>query len=460
MKRLICVGVNHRRAPVELRERVAFSQEELGDALEKLVQLPDVDEALVLSTCNRVELYAAGTFEKTPYQLTTFLHQFHQIEEGVLDEHMFRLVGEDAVSHLFRVAASLDAIVVGEPQILGQVKEAFFRAAGKKATGAVLNRAFHKAFSVAKRVRTETAIAQSAVSVSYAGVELAQKIFGDLSGLSCLLVGAGDMGELAAQHFVDKGAKLFVCNRSLDRAERLAEQYGGVARKLDELSGLLIGVDVVLCSTSAPGYVITKDMVKKAAKARRYRPLFLIDIAVPRDIDPAAGDVESVFCYDVDDLREVVEENLETRRDEAERAEDIVREEVIRFAKKNRELRAVPTIKALRDAMVQVAAEQTDKTLQKLGDGVSDKQRKSVESMAQAIVNKMLHAPITRLKEESVKGGEAGQDLLRAVQELFALDLDDDGDTTTERVLAEAESAEAAFDEEKAIERMAAAGGG
>lgn len=462
--RLVCVGVNHRSAPVELREKVAFASGEIERALQEMAALEGVQEAIILSTCNRVELYAAGDPETTPYQLTSFLYRFHGIEAGALDEHLFRLVGEDALSHLFRVASSLDAIVVGEPQILGQVKDAYFLAAGTGTTGATLNRTFHRAFSVAKRVRTETAIASSAVSVSYAGVELARKIFGDISGMDCLLVGAGEMGELAARHFMERGARLFVANRSFERARRLAETFEGVAREMSELPQLLEEVDVVLCSTSAPGFVITRDLVKRAAKRRRHRPLLLIDIAVPRDVDPAAAGLDAVYVYDVDDLVQVIEENLEARRSEADRAEDIVREEVLKFARRSRELRAVPTIKALRGRMLEVAEAEAGKTLVVLGDAASEKQKKSVQAMAQAIVNKILHEPITRLKEQSLRGDPASSDLFAAVQELFQLQIEeDDGGSDMSAVLREAQEAEDALGDVVEIEerlQVAMSGGG
>lgn len=438
--RLICVGVNHRRAPVELREKVAFSADDIEPALEQLVQLEGVSEAMVISTCNRVEVYAAGDPDTTPYQLSTFLHRFHRIEDGALDEHLFRMVGEDAVSHLFRVASSLDAIVVGEPQILGQVKDAYFKAAGKKVTGPVLNTSLHKAFTVAKRVRTETRIASSAVSVSYAGVELSRQIFGDIAERDCLLVGAGDMAELAARHFVERGSRIIVANRSFERGRALAEQYGGVARELSELPQLLEEVDIVLCSTSAPGFVITREMMKKAIKRRRFRPIFLIDIAVPRDIDPKIADYDGVYVYDVDDLQSVVDGNLEARRDEADRAEDIVRDEVLRFAKRAREQQAVPTIKALRDRLLDIAATEADKTLVVLGDAASEKQKRSVEAMAKAIVNKVLHEPITKLKAASARG--EGNEMFASIQELFQLELADAAESADENaVMRKAEEA-------------------
>jgi glutamyl-tRNA reductase len=444
--RLVCVGVNHKHSPVELREKVAFKSEELDEALKELVAIDGITEAMILSTCNRVELYAAGDPDASPYQLGAFLQRFHNIEESALEEHLFRKVGEDALSHLFRVGASLDAIVVGEPQILGQVKDAYFRAAGVGTTGPVLNKAMHRAFSVAKRVRTETEIASSAVSVSYAGVELARKIFGDISGLECLLVGAGDMAELAARHFVERGANIIVTNRSIERAHRLAENYGGTAREWSELQRLLEEVDVVLASTSAPNFVITKELMKRAVKRRRFRPIFFIDIAVPRDVDPKVGDFDACYVYDVDDLQEVVAENLEARRNEADRAEDIVRHEVLKFAKASRERKAVPTIKALREYMLEVAQAEADKTLVVLGDAASEKQKKSVQSMAQAIVNKVLHEPITKLKQKSARGDPSADDLFAALQELFELAIDEEGGPTdTAAVMREAEEAEDAL---------------
>ena len=455
-RRLVCVGVNHRSCPVELREKVAFPAERIEEALKSLRTIDGIGEALVVNTCNRVELYAAGDADTTPYQLGTFLHRFHGLKEGVLDEHLFRLVGEDAVSHLFRVAASLDAIVVGEPQILGQVKDAFFAAAGTGTTGPVLNRVFHKAFTVAKRVRTETKIASSAVSVSYAGVELARKIFGDLSGLSVLLVGAGDMGELAARHFMERGARLLVANRSFERAARLAEQFGGAGREMNELPQLLTEVDVVLVSTGAPHFVVTHDMVKKAAKARRWKPLFLIDIAVPRNVDPACGKLDGMYVYDVDDLAQVVEENLDARRSEADRAEDMVRDEVLKFAKSSRELQAVPLIKALRKKLLEIAEAEAQRTLGVLPAG-DEKAKKSVQAMAQSIVNKALHEPTTKLKALSAKGEGAAAELFQALEDLFGLEIGDDeaGPADSAAVMREAEAAERVLDAQlaKAQER-------
>lgn len=455
MKKVVCVGVNHRRAPVEVRERVAFSNAALPDALDKLRSLDGIDEAVILSTCNRVEVYVAGDADLAPFQVGAFLHEHHGFKDGDLDDFLFRLVGEDAVKHLFRVAASLEAIVVGEPQILGQVKDAFFNAVGHEAVGAQLSRTFHKTFNVAKRVRTDTDIASSAVSVSYAGVELAKKIFGDLRGLRCVLVGAGEMAELAARHFVDAGAELIICNRSIERAHALAEQYGGVARELAELPRLLVEADVMLTSTSAPGFVITKDLVAPVHKKRRYRPLLLVDIAVPRDVDPRVAELDATYVYDVDDLAQVVEDNLDRRRDEAEKAEQIVTVELLKFAKGNRERNAVPTIRALRSHFEALAKAEIDRALGTLDDDASDKQKKAIQKLGNGLINKLLHHPMVQLKQKSADADPRAQELYAAIETLFDLELSDDEVTDIEAVRRAAEEAQSALDDDLDDERAA-----
>ena len=440
---LCCIGVNHKSAPVELREQVAFDGEALERALPELRRLPGVDEVVVVSTCNRVEVYVAGDPDRAPAEVAAFLHRFHELEPGALDEHLVHRADDDAALHLFRVAAALDAIVVGEPQILGQVKEAFFHAVRGGTVGSTVTRAFHRAFSTAKRVRTETRVAASAANVSSAGVNLAARIFGDLAGLSCVLVGAGDMGELAARHFAKAGAKLTVANRSVERAAKLAHDHGGVARDLAELPRLLIEADVVLVSTGAPGFVITAEMVQAVAKARRYRPLLLVDISVPRNVDPRTATLDNTYLYDVDDLASVVDENLQKRAAEAVRAEQIVLEELHKAKKEIAEKRAVPLIKALREKLTAMAEAEAQKTLAVLGDGASEKQKKSVQAMAQAIINKALHEPLTKLRAAAAADDDA---LIAAAATLFDLEIDDDAAVAAaaaERALAEAESAEA-----------------
>jgi glutamyl-tRNA reductase len=440
LRAFCCVGVNHKTAPVELREKVAFSPESLVVALPQLVALDDVDEAVVVSTCNRVELYVAGDRDRAPVAVAAFLRAFHGLADGVLDDHLVHRSDDEAVLHLFRVAAALDAIVVGEPQILGQVKDAFFHAVSARSAGPIVTRAFHQAFTTAKRVRTETAIASSAANVASAGVDLAASIFGDLNGVDCVLVGAGDMGELAARHFGAAGARLTVANRSLERASRLASDVGGVARDLVELPRLLVDADVVLVSTGAPTHIVTLDMVRAALKHRRYRPLLLVDISVPRNVDPRVAELDNCYVHDVDDLGSVVEENLARRADEAHKAEAIVREEVARARRARAERRAVPLIKALREKLQGLAAIEAEKTLAVLGPQASEKQRRSVEAMANAIVAKVLHEPMTRLKAAAAGNHDDDAALLSAAATLFGVELDDDG-VDAARALAEAEAA-------------------
>lgn len=439
-RRFVCIGVNHTSAPVELREQVAFSVDALQRALPRLTAIDGVDEAVVVSTCNRVEVYVAGDVDRAPAAVRAFLHEFHDVKNGALDPHLVHRSDDEALSHLFRVASSLDAVVVGEPQILGQVKDAFFHAVSAGAVGPVVTRAFHHAFTTAKRVRTETRIAAAAANVASAGVNLASSIFGQLAGLGCVLVGAGDMGELAARHFAKAGARLTIVNRSIERARTLADEVGGSAEGLEMLPRLLVDADVVLVSTGAPGFVVTADMVKAVHKARRYRPLLVVDISVPRNADPRIAALDNCYVYDVDDLVHVVDENLQKRADEAVKAEAIVKDELERAKKVQATQRAVPVIKALRDKLQQIAVVEAQKTLAVLGDGASDKQRKSVEAMANAIINKVLHEPLTRLKGAALDDDSG--DLLAAAALLFGLDAVDDDGHSAAQVLAAAEDAE------------------
>ncbi len=420
-RRFVCIGVNHSSAPVALREQVAFSADSLARALPQLVDRDGVNEAVVVSTCNRVEIYVAGEVDLATVSVRTFLHEFHDVRSGALDAHFVHRCDDEALQHLFRVASSLDAVVVGEPQILGQVKDAFFHAVAAGVVGPVVTRAFHHAFTTAKRVRTETKIAASAANVASAGVDLASSIFGQLAGLGCVLVGAGDMGNLAARHFAHAGARLTIVNRSLERARALADEVGGTAVDLESLPRLLIDADVVLVSTGAPGFVLTAEMVKAVHHARRYRPLLVVDISVPRNADPRIAELDNCYVYDVDDLIGVVDTNLQKRAEEAIKAEAIIKDEIDRAKKVQASQRAVPVIKALREKLQQIAIVEANKTLQMLGDTASEKQRKSVEAMANAIISKVLHEPLMRLKEAAATG-DAGADLLGAAATLFGLE--------------------------------------
>ncbi|HSG27815.1 MAG TPA: glutamyl-tRNA reductase, partial [Candidatus Krumholzibacterium sp.] len=323
-----------------------------------------------------------------------------------LDPHLYILTGEECVRHIFRVASSLDSMVVGEPQILGQVKEAFGCAAGIQATGNILNRLLHKAFSVAKRVRSETRIATSAVSISFAAVELARKIFGELEGKTVMLVGAGEMAELAARHLLGNGVEhIIIANRTYERAVTLAEDFGGSAVPFEELEQQMELADIVISSTGAPNIIIDKKMVQRLIKRRRNRPMFFIDIAVPRDIDPAANEVENVYAYDIDDLEGVVEANIKARSKEATKAEEIVSGEVRHFTDWMRSREAFPTIVSLREWAEEVRRSELDRTLKRI-EGLSEADAKKIEAMTEAMLNKILHRPVTSMKRAAHDGDE------------------------------------------------------
>ncbi len=421
MKRLCVVGISHRTAPVALREQLAVPDAVVGDRLRAARALDGVTEALLLNTCNRVELYAV--VENTELEpLVGWLADGPGDGKLAreLRQSVYRHEDGAALRHLFRVASSLDSLIVGEPQILGQVKQAYQQAVDLGTAGPLLSRALSRAFAVAKRVRTETEIARHSASVASAAVELARQIFGSLDGRQVLVVGAGKMGDLSARHLRSAGvATLTVVNRSLPRAEALAERLGGTAAPWSELDALLGRVDIVLCSTGATEPVITAPQVKKVMRSRRGRWLFFIDIAVPRDVDPHVGQLENVYLYDVDALAQVVQANRADRAREATTAEELVQNELERYVAAERAQGVVPLIKALRAHFLQVADEETARLLGKLG-ALGEKEKQTVAQLGPAIVNKLLHSPLTALKSDS----ESTQ-LGDAVRALFALAPDD-----------------------------------
>lgn len=424
---IVVVGLSHKTAPVEIREKVAFAPTEMAAPSQQLLALPMVAEGIIVSTCNRVELYAASRNPQAAIvELKKFLADYHNLDLDKLSEHLYEFEGEDAIRHVLRVASSLDSMVIGEPQILGQIKTAYGYASEFKTVGVILNRFLHKAFSVAKRVRTETAIASSAVSVSFAAVELARKIFDTLENKTVMLIGAGEMCELAARHFVNNGVnKVLVTNRTFARAEKLAAEFdGGVAVSFENFREQLHRVDIVLSSTGAPDYVLEAKKVKEIIKARRYKPMFLIDIAVPRDIDPLANKLDGIYLYDVDDLQGVVQANLKERGKEAAKAEKIIDGEIQQFQKWMSTLEVKPTIVALRQQLDQVRRAELEKTFSNL-DSLGKKERKAVEAMTNAIVNKILHHPTNILKQS--QNGSDGDLYIDAVRTLF--DLPDNTDS-------------------------------
>lgn len=418
---IIVVGLSHKTASVDIREKVAFSPNSIAKPLSALVALEGIVEGVIVSTCNRVEIYAttrdiAGGIGR----IRRFLADWHQLPFDLIEPHLYSYHGEEAIRHVFRVASSLDSMVVGEPQILGQIKTSYGYAAEYKTSGIILNRFLHKAFSVAKRVRTETRIASSAVSVAFAAVELARKIFDSLSDKTVLLIGAGEMCELAARHFLTNGAKgVLVTNRTFERAERLAEELAGEAIRFEELFDHLHKADIVLTSTGAPHYIVTPKDLKEVVQRRRMKSMFFIDIAVPRDIDPAVNDLDAVYLYDMDDLQQVVAANLENRKQEAEKAEAIIAEEIGQFYKWVATLEVTPTIVALRNQLDELRKAELARTLSAWKDAPVDAEKR-LESLTMALLNKILHHPTSVLKEAGRQGNRT--DLyLDALQTLFNL---------------------------------------
>jgi len=411
-RELHLVGLSHKSAPIEVREKVALSGQALKDALAELRACEDVSEAFVISTCNRVEVYTFGRSECRG-------QEFFTKRAAAAGPHLYQKHGSEAVRHLFTVAASLDSIVVGEQQILGQVKEAYGIASASGAAGSYISRLCNKAFATAKRVRNETDIGKGMTSASQVAVDLVAKIFGDLRGRTVLLVGAGKMGALSAKALEALGAdRIVVTNRSAQRGQDLATEVGGVFHPWEELEKLLAEAAVAIVSTGAPTYVITKELVKRTLKARKHRSLCLIDLAVPRNVDPACSDLEDIYAYDIDDLDKVVASTHEARRGEAQRAETIVEAEAIAFAKERETRAALPVMITLRRRAAEIASVEVERTLARVGGKLDERGRESVEAMAQAIVNKLLHLPTTRLKQAASDGDSA---LPGVVAELFGI---------------------------------------
>ena len=399
--KVFIAGLNYKIADVDVREKLAFNGPKLEEGLTKFKELPEVQEAIILSTCNRVELYAnVRDTVKASESIKTFLSEFHNINRESLNDALYIYDDIKAVGHIFRVASSLDSMVIGEPQILGQLKDAFELAHKKKTTGILLNRLMKKAISVAKRVRTETRIAENAVSISFAAVELAKKIFTDLSKKVFMLLGAGEMAELAAKHLISNGVKeVIVSNRTYERACELAKEFNGRPVRFDEFIQEMICADIVICSTGASDYVLKKSQMQKVMKERKQRPVFIIDISVPRNIDPETNDLDNVYLYNIDDLQGVVDANRFERQKEAEKAERLVEEEVETFFKWQSSLDSVPTIIALREKAEEIKKEELDKLLSKF-PGIGEKEKKAIEYMAAAITNKLIHPPTAALKED------------------------------------------------------------
>ncbi|MBS1113237.1 MAG: hemA [Nitrospirae bacterium] len=416
--KVFVVGLNHKIADVDVREKLAFQGDKLAEGLMRFRELPGIQEAMILSTCNRVELYAnIQDTQQASDSVKAFLSAFHNINRSSLDRSLYIYDDSEAAKHVFRVAASLDSMVIGEPQILGQLKDAFELALSKKTTGILLNKLMKKAISVAKRVRTETKIAENAVSISFAAVELAKKIFTDLSRRVFMLLGAGEMAELAAKHLIGNGVReVLVSNRTFDRACDLAKEFKGRPVKFEDFILEMVRTDIMICSTGAPHYILTKNQMQKVMKERKQRQVFIIDISVPRNIDPEINDLENVYLYNVDDLQGVVNSNMFERQKEAEKAEKIIAEELETFLRWQASLDSVPTIIALREKAEEIRKEELDKLFSKIQD-MGEKEKEAIEYMATAIMNKLIHPPTAALKGDT----ENKEMLVAAIRRLYGI---------------------------------------
>jgi len=407
---LTLIGVNYKTAPIELRERIAISREDLPETTRALAAVPGVTECMIVSTCNRVELLAA--VESPDADLTGFLHRHFGLDPALLQPHIYQQRDQDAVRHLFRVAASLDSMVVGEPQILGQVKEAFAVARASGTVAGQLEHLLQSAFAAAKKVRTETEIGSSSVSIASVAVDLARKIFGSLQGRTVFLVGAGKMSELAARHLVQQGAgTILVTNRTQERARLMAAEFNGRVIPFDQLYDAVSEADIVISSTGAPHPIFRREHGQAFMHRRRNKPMFFIDIAVPRDVDPAMGKLEGVFVYDIDDLQAVAAAHMEERTRVASDAETLIAREVERFQQKLRTVNVAPAIVALQQQAEEIRKSELRKMQSRLGT-LSPDQGAAIEALTRGLVNKFLHPPMQALKQAAREGNSARVDAL------------------------------------------------
>ncbi|MFC1534086.1 glutamyl-tRNA reductase [Thermodesulfobacteriota bacterium] len=424
MIKIVNIGMNHESAPVELRECLANDQDNKGLALTGMKESGYIKEGMFISTCNRVEaLFTTDNPLEAKRSVMALLSRLGGISENNLISNLYINEDMEAVKHIFRVASSLDSMVVGEPQILGQMKEAYNLAARKEKTaGVILNRLMHRAFHVAKRVKTETGISEAAVSISYAAVAMAKKIYYGLDDKKVLLIGAGEMAELAARHLISHGVEsLIVANRSFEKAVQVAESFEGKAVFFEEIQSQLTEVDIIITSTASMEYVVTHDQVKKSLRKRRNRPLYFIDIAVPRDVEPRVNDLGNVYLYDIDDLKGIVEENTTHRKQESLKAERIIKEEVIRFGKWLETLEIVPTIISLKNKAESIRKTEIGKSLSGLSE-LTPSQLKAIESLTVSLTDKIINDPILVLKSKAERSSR--DTYLDITRKLFNLDQD------------------------------------
>ena len=419
---LFTLGISHHTAPVAIRERMSFAPEQLPGSLRALMALPGVQEAVILSTCNRTEIYAELT-DGVGAALADWLAGERSPGDPGVRDRFYTRSGDDAVRHLLRVASGLDSQIIGEPQILGQIKDAYEQAQTPGAAGQRMHRLFQFAFAVAKQVRTDTHIGENPVSVAYAAVRLARQIFADFSRLTVLLIGAGETIELAARHLHEQGARrMVIANRTLSRARELAEQFNAYAIGLDEIAVHLDEADIVIASTGSPAPLLTRNEVANALRGRKRRPLLIVDIAVPRDVDPEVAGVEDVYLFSIDDLHKVVEDNLRSRRVAAQEAETLIDAHVARFHEQQRGLEAVPAIRAVRDHASRLRDRTLEQARQRLTHGEDPEQ--VMRFLADTLTNRLMHAPTAYLRRAAHEGRDH---ILKELRALFGLD-ERDGD--------------------------------
>ena len=427
---IILIGLSHKTAPIEIREKFCLTKDGVAEILDRLRGISGIREGIVLSTCNRLEVVAAGEVgEAEETDLRSLIAEMGRMRPEELAPYLYSHQGEEAVGHLFQVASSLDSMVLGEPQILGQLKEAYGQASDLQSTGLILNKLLHRSFFVAKRVRTETKIANQAVSVSFAAVELAKKILGELEDKRVLVIGAGEMSELATRHFISQGVKeIFVTNRTFSRAAELAEEFKGKAIPFEEFQRQLPKMDIILSSTGSNRYIVRREELTSVIRIRRNRPMFFIDIAVPRDIDPKINEIANVYVYDIDDLEGIVEVNKEERQKEVAKAQGIIAEGVKSFSQWQRGLEVVPTILALREQAEDVRRREVAKTLALMKNS-SEENRKLLEMLTTSIVKKILHHPISILKHQEERGH--GKRYTEMIRKIFHLDPEEEEEPVT-----------------------------
>ncbi len=402
MLSILTLGISYKETPVELRERLVFSDRDTAEVLPKLIKNTNIEECIILSTCNRIEIYAVTEdVENAINQIKQFIAEFHNIDVKELSSHYYSFIGVEAIRHIFRVASSLDSMVVGEPQILGQVKESYKIATKADTTGLILNKLFHSTFFAAKKVRSETGIGSQAVSISYAAVELAKRIFDDFTNRTAVLIGSGEMGELAARNLINVGInELIIASRNIENARILAQNLNGKAVRMEEIYYHINHADIIITATDSLEYIIKPIHLKEALNIRKNEPIFLIDIAVPRNIDPRIEELENVYLYDIDDLNGILDENIKSRKQNARKAEEIINHRVIQFSNWLEELKVFPAIVELKNRFELIKNQEVVKAFRKL-DLQDSNQREIVENMASAIISKLLHSPFSNLKKQS-----------------------------------------------------------